>query len=88
MTTTMGETDIDLTILMDFEVVPPCDYNALGAECNLPVEWKAITPCCGQQWILCDPHHWNEEKEFDDVDVTHRCIKCAANIDHFIWQRI
>lgn len=54
MTTTLGETDVDWLELIDFDTDIACED--VSGDCDLAVEWKVTSTCCGTSNLLCTLH--------------------------------
>lgn len=68
MTTDITErTETDSLEHLDF--TPVCDFKVtlmilrwlpwVGIKCRRCAEWVGNTPCCGAQWLSCNPHRWD-----------------------------
>lgn len=87
MTTTMGETDTDLTLIFEHDFDVPCDVtnSRTGVDCDRAADWALRLACCGRVMLHCDFHfqrlleYISEGYVFNDPPERSGCG--AKNID-------
>lgn len=95
MTTTMGDTDIDVFTVLDFDPALPCDYKVTRSEtCQNTAEWICVTSCCGKSILYCQKHFdvildgISQGKKFVHVSCGAKDIKHPWSSAERISQRI
>ena len=88
MTTTIGETDIDLTLLFDFEFELKCE--AMNKDCPNTAEWKWTLKCCGATVLLCEDCHQKslECRAAYSLSICGFCNTEGDASQLFKWERI
>lgn len=72
MTSTIENTDIDLTVLFDFDSEIACE-SITG--CDNEAKWKVVTNCCKVSCLLCDECKVKTIKELDKI-IFVKCGHC------------